>query len=126
MMFGKPLYWRETHRQPKFLMVDWRVTVVTILFIMHIRFWTFGLLVVTIALLVWFGRKNVGPDDILRYTRARIAGRRRTARGFNAERMPVDFGFETETHVEAARKRIEFARLAHEKAAAKAGSKAGK
>lgn len=125
-MFGTPLYWRETHRQPKFLMFDGRVIVVMIFFVMHVRFWTFGLVVLTLAVLFWFSRKGVGPDDILRFIRARLAGKRRTARGLGAERLPVDFGFETEAHVERARQRIEFAAKAHEKAAAAAAAKAAK
>lgn len=105
-MFGKSLYWRETHKQPKFLFLDGRLVLVIFLQIMHIRIWTISLTVFAILVLWFFGRKGISADSILRFIRARIVGNTRTARGHQAQRMPVDFGFETEGHVEQMRKRI--------------------
>ncbi|MCW3782586.1 IcmT/TraK family protein [Defluviimonas salinarum] len=107
MYFGTPLYWRETHRQPKFLFLDGRLVIVLFLTVMHIRPWTIGLSVVTILVLWLFDRKGVSATSILRFLRASIVGRKRTARGLQAERMPVDFGFETAAHVARARQMIE-------------------
>ncbi|MCE6959683.1 IcmT/TraK family protein [Cereibacter sphaeroides] len=113
-LFGTPLYWRETHRQPRFLLFDGRITILLLLMVMHIRIWTIALTVIAIAILWWFGRKGVSPDSILRFLRARIVGRRRTARGLAAERPAVDHGYETAAHVLAMTRTIEQRRLAHE------------
>lgn len=107
MLFGSPLYWRETHRQPRFLMLDGRIVILLLLMVMHIRVWTIALTLIAIAIQWWFGRKGISPDSILRFIRANIVGKRRTARGFAAERSAVEYGFETETHVERMRQMIE-------------------
>jgi hypothetical protein len=115
-MFGTPLHWRETHRQPRFLMFDGRIVVLILLTVMHIRVWTIALTVLAIAVLWFFDRKGVSADSILRFLRAAIVGRRRTARGRESERPPVDFGFETATHVDKIKRVI----AGREHAAAKA------
>lgn len=94
-MFGVPLYWRETHKQPKLLIFDGRLVVVLMAVIMHIRLWTVLLALIVMIVLFLFDRKGIPADSILRFLRAGIVGRRRTARGRAAERMPADFGFET-------------------------------
>lgn len=106
MLFGSPLYWRETHRQPRFLMLDGRIVILLLLMVMHIRLWTIALTLVAIAVQWWFGRKGISPDSILRFIRASIVGRKRTARGFAAERSAVDFGFETQSDVERMKQMI--------------------
>lgn len=95
MYFGTPLYWRETHKQPRFFIFDGRLVFLILLVIMHLRFWTVFLAIATMIILFFFERKGVSADSILRFLRARIVGQRRTARGVAAERHPVDFGFET-------------------------------
>lgn len=99
-MFGTPLYWRITHRQPRFILFDGRVVVLLLLTVMHIRFWTIGLSLTAMFLLWYFERKNISADSILRYLRARLVGPKRSARGFSAERSMVDFGWETPAMVE--------------------------
>lgn len=94
MIFGTPLFWRETHKPGKFLIFEGRVVIVLLLMVMHIRPWTIGLAFTVMGVLYVFGRKGVPADAILRYLRARIVGRRRTARGVHNERVPVDFHFE--------------------------------
>lgn len=106
MLFGSPIYWRETHRQPRFLMLDGRIVVLLLLMVMHIRLWTIALTLIAIAIQWWFGRKGIGPDSILRFIRASIVGRRRTARGFAAERSAVDYGFETQADIERMKQMI--------------------
>ena len=100
-MFGTPLYWRITHRQPRFILFDGRVVVLLLLTVMHIRLWTIGLSLIAMLVLWYFERKNISADSILRYLRARLVGPKRSARGFAAERSVVDFGWETPTMVEA-------------------------
>lgn len=94
MMFGTPLFWRETHKPGKFLIFEGRVVIVLLLMVMHIRPWTIALAFSVMAVLYFFDRKGVPADSILRYLRARLVGRRRTARGVHNQRVPVDFHFE--------------------------------
>ena len=94
MMFGTPLFLRETHKPGKFLIFEGRVVIVLLLMVMHIRPWTIALAFTVMGVLYFFDRKGVPADSILRYLRARLVGRRRTARGVHNERVPVDFHFE--------------------------------
>ena len=94
MIFGTPLFWRETHKPGKFLIFEGRVVIVLLLMVMHIRPWTIALAFTVMGVLYFFDRKGVSADSILRYLRARLVGRRRTARGVHNERVPVDFHFE--------------------------------
>ena len=94
MMFGTPLFWRETHKPGKFLIFEGRVVIVLLLMVMHIRPWTIALAFTVMGVLYFFDRKGVPADSILRYLRARLVGRRRTARGVHNQRVPVDFHFE--------------------------------
>ena len=94
MIFGTPLFWRETHKPGKFLIFEGRVVIVLLLMVMHIRPWTIALAFTVMGVLYYFDRKGVPADAILRYLRARLVGRRRTARGVHNERVPVDFHFE--------------------------------
>lgn len=124
-MFGRPLFWRETHKQVRFLIFDGRVIVLLLLAAMHFRVWTVTLAIVSILVQWGFSRKGVSADDILRFIRASIVGRRRTARGHGAERSVVDFGFETPAHVARTIARNEAIRAAHKKSASKSKRTAG-
>jgi hypothetical protein len=126
MYFGTPLYWRESHKQPRFLIFDGRLVITLFLTIMHLRPWTVALTLFAVAVLWFFERKGVSPDSIARFLRARIVGRKRSARGLQAERLPVDFGFETEGHVDQMRQLIENRSVAAEAAKAKKGNSSGK
>jgi len=94
MIFGTPLFWRETHKPGKFLIFEGRVVIVLLLMVMHIRPWTITLALCVMGVLWYFDRKGVSADSILRYLRARLVGRKRSARGVYAERISVDFHFE--------------------------------
>lgn len=122
-MFGEPLYWRATSYHPRFFFLDGRVVVIALLFLMHMRVWTAALLIITIAVLVYFDRKGISPEEILRFLRSRLVGRRRTARGLAAERAFVDFGFETQADVDRAIARFEGAEAGRRAAAEKAEKK---
>lgn len=118
-MYGNSLYWRETHRQPRFLIFDGRIVVLLLVAIMHFRVWTI-LLALTAAFVLWFfDRKGITADSIVRYLRARLVGRKRSARGAGAERIAVDFGFESARDVEQMKRIIEGRDSAARKAAAK-------
>lgn len=117
---------RETHKQPRFLIFDGRLVLVLFLTIMHLRVWTIVLSILTILVLWFFDRKGISADSILRFLRARLVGRRRTARGLHHERMPVTLGFETEADVERVRQMIKLRGEAAEKAKSKTAKAAAK
>lgn len=94
MIFGTPLFWRETHKPGRFLIFEGRVVIVLLLMVMHLRVWTVVLAFSVMAILYYFDRKGVPADSILRYLRARFVGRKRSARGVHNERVAVDFHFE--------------------------------
>ncbi len=126
MYFGTSLYWRETHRQPRFLIFDSRLVVTLLVLIMHVRIWTILLAIFCFSVLWFFERKGVSPDSIFRYLRARLVGRRRTARGLHNERSCVDYGFETSAHKKAVEQKIEMRRKAEEKMRKKSAQNASK
>lgn len=122
-MYGKTIYWRDTFRNPRFFILDGRIAGVMLIFVMHITLWTFLLLVITAGVLWYFERKSVKPEDILRFLRSSLIGRRRTARGVNAERSAVDYGFETDADVAAVAARIAQRDETHKQQVAKAAAK---
>jgi hypothetical protein len=105
-MFGKSLWWRETHKPVRFLIFDGRIVAILLLTVMHPRWWTLFLAIVTIGVLTFFDRKGIGADSILRAIRSAIVGRKRSARGLADERSAVDFGYETQAMVDLEEFRI--------------------
>ena len=103
LMFGEPVFWRDTMKPAKFLIFDVRAALALFPALMHIRPWTIALAIAVMVVFWWFERKGVPADSILRYLRARLVGPRRTARGAHEERLPVDFGFECRTFLEKSR-----------------------
>lgn len=99
MYFGTPLYWRETHKQPKFLIFDGRIVVIFLGVILYVRLWTILLAIAVMIVLFLFDRRGIPADSILRFLRSSLVGRRRSARGLGEERPAVDFGFETRAMV---------------------------
>lgn len=93
-MYGRSLFWRETHRPARFLVFDARITTVLLLTAMHLRLWTVFLSLFLMCVLYWFEHRGVMCDSIPRYLKCLLLGSRRTAAGFQEERLPVDFGFE--------------------------------
>lgn len=100
-MYGYPLFWRETHKQVRLFIFDGRLTIVFLLMVMHLAWWTFILAVTVTAVMYFFETKGISADSIFRALRASFAGRRRTARGVEHERGAIDFGYETEADVRA-------------------------
>ncbi|WP_411840069.1 IcmT/TraK family protein [Paracoccus sp. ME4] len=124
-MYGSSLYWRETHRQPRFLIFDGRIVVLLLVAIMHFRVWTILLALIAALVLWFFDRKGISADSIFRYLRARLVGRKRSARGPSAERTAVDFGFETVHDVARMKRLIEGRSMAASKAKRKGPKASG-
>mgnify|MGYP007027636146 CR=1 FL=1 len=102
---------------------DGRLVVLILLAAMHIAIWTFLLATIAILGARAFEAKGISIDDILRFLRARLVGKRRPARNPSEDRVAVDFGFETLERIEAFEKREGLIRNsraeAHKKALAK-------
>lgn len=111
-MFGEPIFWRETMKPAKFLIFDVRVVLVLIPAFMHLRYWTLILAIATMFIFWWFDRKGVSTDSILRFLRARLIGRKRSARGVHEERTAVDFGFECQRYLQRAQMEATLAQMA--------------
>lgn len=118
-MYGKPVYWRETHKQPKFVIFDGRVVPFVLLTILRPRWWSISLVLSAMLILWAFERKGISADSILRYLRASFVGYRRTARGLSGERMPVDFSWEQKYHVDAYIRKMSQIQAARSSAASK-------
>lgn len=114
-MYGLPLFWRETHKQVRLFIFDGRLSIVFLLMLMHMKWWTFILAVSVTAVMYFFETKGISADSIFRALRASFAGRRRTARGVERERGAVDFGYETQADVDAVKAAIEARNEAHNK-----------
>lgn len=124
-MFGRSLWWRETHKPVRFLVFDGRIVVILLLVVMHPRLWTLFVAVVTFSVLFYFDRKGIGADSILRAIRSAIVGRRRSARGPQEERSAVDLGFETQAMLDQEDYRIMATLKAKAAVAEKAAAKSG-
>ena len=94
MIFGQPVFWRETMKPARFLIFDGRVVLVLVPTFMHLRIWTILLAMTTMMTFWWFDRKGISANSILRFVRSRFIGKRRTARGPHEERTAVDFACE--------------------------------
>lgn len=104
MIFGTPLFWRETMKPGKFLIFEGRVVFVLLPTIMHLRLWTLTLSVVTMFVFWYFDRKGVSANSIMRFLRSKLIGKKRSARGTFEERLPVDFFFEPQQMAREAQK----------------------
>lgn len=73
-------YWRDSARTPRFFLVDAYAAFPLILFLLHIRQWTFFL---SIATIVFFGvleRFNFTLPVFLRWIKSNLAGPVKTAK----------------------------------------------
>lgn len=129
-LFGRPVYWRETHLAPRFLFFDARLVILVLFTAMHIAIWTVSITIIAILVASIFERKGVSLDSILRFMRAKLVGKRRPARRPGLDRPPVDFGFETQERIDAYVARETMARqaraAAREKALKKRKAKGGR
>lgn len=69
-------YWRDTGRPARLFFMSAYLAVPLLLFLLHIRLWTFMLLVLTIAVLTFIEQYGYTPAIALLALRARIAGKR--------------------------------------------------
>lgn len=85
-------HWRNTMKPVRFFMLDARVAIFFMIFIFHMRVWTFGLFVV-VGLFFWFlEKRGLGFGAAMRTFRTWILGRRRPAWLWIRKRKFHDYG----------------------------------
>ncbi|MCY4542873.1 MAG: IcmT/TraK family protein [Rhodobacteraceae bacterium] len=89
-------HWRATQTPTRFFLLDSRVTIFVALCLLHFAAWTFILLIVAVFLSIWLTLRGIRPGTEWRHIWRLMVGRKFTARGRRHQRLPVDFGFETE------------------------------
>lgn len=73
-------YWRDSARNPRFFMVDALAALPLVLFLLHIRVWTFYLALITVIFFGVLERFNFTVPVFLRWVRSTIAGRIKVAK----------------------------------------------
>jgi intracellular multiplication protein IcmT len=84
-------HWRNTFKSPRFFIVDARISVFLLVFLMHIRLWTFLILVVTAAIFYIVERRGYAFESAIRALRLKIAGPIRPATGNSVNQGAIDY-----------------------------------
>lgn len=72
--------WRDSARNPRFFVVDALAAFPLVLFLLHIRLWTFYLAILAIIFFAVIERFNFTIPIFLRWMRSTLAGRIRVAK----------------------------------------------
>ncbi len=77
--FSENAHWRDSARNPRFFIVDARAAFPFLLFLLHIRLWTFIVAVVAMAFFGLLERYGFSVIVFLRFLRTFLAGPRKIA-----------------------------------------------
>jgi intracellular multiplication protein IcmT len=72
-------HWRDSARLPRFFMIDARAAFPFLLFLLHIKLWSFLLAVITTLFFALLERYGFTVTVFLRWLRATLAGPRKVA-----------------------------------------------
>jgi intracellular multiplication protein IcmT len=72
-------HWRDSARNVRFFIVDYRATFPFLLFLLHIRFWTFMVAIVCMTFFWFLERWGFTFAVFIRWLRAYVAGPRKIA-----------------------------------------------
>ncbi len=78
--FSQNSHWRDTARPARFFLIDYRAALPLLLFLLHIRWWTFFLTVGVTLFLAVLERYGFTVSVFIRWFRSTLAGPRRYAR----------------------------------------------
>jgi len=78
--FSSTTHWRDTARPARFFFVDYRACFPLLLFLLHIKIWTFVLAVVFITFLAILERYGFTVTVFRRWLRSTLAGPRKNSR----------------------------------------------
>ncbi len=85
-------HWRNSMKPARFFMLDARVAIFLMLFIIHMRMWTF-LTFIAVCLLFWFlERRGLSFQAAIRSFRTWLLGKRRPAWLWTRKRKFHDYG----------------------------------
>ncbi len=73
-------YWRDSARTPRFFMIDARAAFPLLLFLLHIRLWTFILALIATAFFAALERYGFSLVVFFRWFRGVLMGRRKLSR----------------------------------------------
>lgn len=71
--------WRDSARGPRFFMVDAKAAFPLLLFLVHIRMWTFIIAIISIIFFAVLERFNFTVPVFIRWVRSQLAGKIRVA-----------------------------------------------
>lgn len=71
--------WRDSARTPKFFIFDAKAAFPLLLFLVHIRLWTFVLAVVAWLIFTYLNYRGFSVEVFLRWLRSTLAGKRKVA-----------------------------------------------
>ncbi|MBU0456269.1 MAG: IcmT/TraK family protein [Pseudomonadota bacterium] len=72
-------YWRDSARRPQFFFIDGWAVFPMVLFLLHIRLWTFAVAIAATAFFSFLSRYGFTVPVFLRLTRGFITGPRKMA-----------------------------------------------
>ncbi len=72
-------HWRDSSRTVRFWFIDSRACFPLLIFLLHIRLWTFLLALIAVLFFVVLERYGFTPEVFMRFMRSYIAGPRKIA-----------------------------------------------
>lgn len=91
-IYRSTVHWRYAMAHPHLMFFDARLIVFIILFIFHIRWWTFAVLVIAIAGFTGASYFNYLLENLIRLLRSKLVGSFRSAVPYTRLRPMVDYG----------------------------------
>ena len=85
-------HWRNTMKPVRFFMLDARVAIFFMIFILHMRLWTFALFVIVSLFFYYLEKRGLGFTAALKTFRTWVLGRRRPAWLWIRKRKFHDYG----------------------------------
>lgn len=91
-IYRSTVHWRYAMARPHLMFFDARLIFFIILFVFHIRWWTFGVLVFAIAGFTVASYFNYSLENVVRLFRSKLVGAFRPAVAYTRLRPMADFG----------------------------------
>lgn len=90
-IFRSTVHWRHSMARPHLTLFDARLVFFVALFVFHIRWWTFFLLIIALTVFGVANQLNYSLESIWRLARSRLVGSRRPAVPYTRLRPMVDY-----------------------------------
>ncbi|MDF3416687.1 hypothetical protein HKX54_19630 [Sulfitobacter sp. M57] len=91
-IYRSTVHWRYAMARPHLMFFDARLIFFIILFVFHIRWWTFAMLVFAIAGFTSANYFKYSLENVLRLFRSKLVGPFRSAVAYTRLRPMVDYG----------------------------------